>query len=376
MTIAKLLKVSLAIAVYPFSSFAQNISPSVPSHYEIAQTLKRADKAMFEADRAKAEAEKVLKEITADQKETEIQALKRIQQAKRNLQIGGQWEERLRKAARGGGGAIDGGGGNLETESNQLFELAMAKGVTRLDSDELRTTIDKQLNTRLNNLENEMPGFRIWLFQALGKDMIWALDSKPLNEDVCKNYNINKAQQTVTACQSLRRINLSKQWYENKKIAQTMKIPVLVHELVRYHGIRLARENNLPRDMQDDIVAEVTRNILDPSVSGSQVYKILVHHGLLLGETELKAEVIMRIANNTQAMAALLPKMQDLLKLCKNSAVNAADVKHTYIGILSLLQRQENYCQQITYDDLANFGQCPNVSDQYSALYVERCSEH
>lgn len=285
-----------------------------------------------------------------------------------NLHISGNWEKRLKDAGPGGG--IDGGGGNSNGKG-QLLDESTQSGPP-LNKKFLKEITLKYLASRISQLDSQLDGFSVWLFQGLDQKIIWALDKKPFDKDVCRNYKFHEESQSLDACQSMTRMHFRESWYQSADQVQIAKMTV--HELVRYHVIRLAKLKTLSRDLQDEIVAEITRSILNTALSAEFLYQQLLDYGLLLEETPLRIQRINEITALINIVRTNLDLLHDTLKFCKHEKY-FKDAEELYFKSGGIILRAQELCESnlgIGSEDPV--GTCPAIQSDYLAqLWLDKC---
>jgi hypothetical protein len=206
-------------------------------------------------------------------------------ESQRGFKYSAEWTRRTQKTTNDrGGGALDGGGANV-TAGGELLDKYGRTDLSKLDANALRGIVETEFSARLQNLETEMPGFKVWLMAAL--KLPWYLDPKPLNPELCQNATLHKGKNLIAACQDLRRVHVNRKWYQEAVVDKRKTVAgVLVHEFVRYHVIHLARTMQIARSEQDGITEEVTSAILSDSAV-SEVKPLLMSTGLVLKDIDV-----------------------------------------------------------------------------------------
>lgn len=94
-----------------------------------------------------------------------------------------------------GGGVADGGGGNTSAKTGELLDRQIFAGATRLKTEELQTIFLSQYESKLAQIETDLPGFTDWI--SFGFRKSWYLDSetKPFDTTKC----LKQLCQTTTA---------------------------------------------------------------------------------------------------------------------------------------------------------------------------------
>ena len=264
---------------------------------------------------------------------------------RKSFDLGGDWKNRLRSLKSGGGGGVDGGGGNIS--GGEIFDSYQNSGLVKLYSGTLRGMAEQFYGERLQSLEQNLPGFKQWLYS--GFSIAWYADDKPFAEDVCLNQSVYKASHQIVACQTWTSVKLQKSWlaapiprqssyamglvYESLygsssevstedsgSVENIFENPtssaIIIHELIRFQVIRLARELNLSRLDQDDMVAQVTAAILNPSVSAQDVYELLVRTSLLPSVDQFEQQRHSDMEKIQQDMYQNLKQLQGVIQEC------------------------------------------------------------
>ncbi len=255
---------------------------------------------------------------------------------KKSFELGANWKRRLKNVGpdrlSGGGGGVDGGGGNLL--QGEIFDSYQNSTLEVVPTEALTDLVANEYGERLKSLNRDLPGFNKWL--KTGFEVTWFADLKPFAEDFCKNASVYKVTQQVVACQTLTSVKMQKSWIKTFYISGTSwgtvteeegvlgtptSTSIIVHELVRFHVIRLAKERNLSRLDQDDIVSRVTYGILNSSVSSNDVYSLLVQTGLLPDSNQIESERQKELVRLQQEMKSSLMAASDVVQECKNRGI-------------------------------------------------------
>jgi hypothetical protein len=289
-----------------------------------------------------------------------------------NFNISGNWDKRLDS----GGGSMDGGGGNTGA-NGQLLDESTQSG-SALSNKKLLQNLLSVLGERLNGLEKALPGFQTWITSALKSSIVWALDEKEFNQEICRNYKFHEGTQDLVACQSMTRVHFQKYWYDST-VSDTLGgseklAKMTLHELVRFHVIRLAKEKKLQRDQQDEITAAVTRLILNNTISGSMLYNELVKFNLLLVPIRLQTARLHEIAEITQIIAKNITLLSSLYELC-NKADNKKEIQDLGIQVGRIILRAVSACEANLGEKSSQpVGKCVAfTADDLSKKWIDKC---
>jgi hypothetical protein len=180
------------------------------------------------------------------------------------------------------------------------------------------------------------------------------------------------------ACQSMTRVHFQKYWYDST-VSDTLGgseklAKMTLHELVRFHVIRLAKEKKLQRDQQDEITAAVTRLILNNTISGSMLYNELVKFNLLLVPIRLQTARLHEIAEITQIIAKNITLLSSLYELC-NKADNKKEIQDLGIQVGRIILRAVSACEANLGEKSSQpVGKCVAfTADDLSKKWIDKC---
>jgi hypothetical protein len=301
---------------------------------------------------------------------------------KNNIAFSLNWQRRLKEKFEtthsSGGGVVDGGGGNINSNTDQLLELSNTENTSPAPLIHLKNTVENVFGPRFDSIERQLPSFRNWIFAGFENGMVWALDRGEFKSPICQNFQINTTPQSIVACQSFKRVHLKESWY--KRTSEIDLAQMVVHELVRFHGIRLAREHGLAKDIQDETVALVTQAILDSNRNGKMLYDLLVEYHLLLGETEVQQRQLTVATSTIETIAMAYKGISDIIRTCQTSQESAkalgSRLRTTYFNLVDAISSAQKICQSLFFrGDSWLPSQClEDKGPELNLLFSKNCS--
>lgn len=261
-----------------------------------------------------------------------------------NFRLSRQWSQRLKSS--GNGGVVDGGGGNVAADTKKLLEMSTHRGLKSLNMDNLKQLVEIEFEQQIQKNQTEFPDFKDWLWSGFNEQMAWALDPNEFDVEICRNFKFHRFDQNTVACQSMTRAHFNKAWYEAAD--SRAKAEMIVHELIRYHGIRLAQERGLSKDESDEIVATTTNLILDTETSSQALYEHLLKRGFLLDSTRFISAHARQVTDIINAMVQVYRMLKDMLSTCQTYKESyRAKFKLIYVDTVDMLVKFNNQCRAL-----------------------------
>lgn len=239
------------------------------------------------------------------------------------FEFGSNWKARIQKSAKGGG-SVDGGGGNVSGGS--LLDRLTNSYQQGLDSKKLKSLVMDTYKLRLQKLDLENRGFLSWL--TAGFEINWISDEKDFDENLCKNKQIYGVEQKIVACQTLTSVHISKHWLDNQNTTDQDIADIVIHELIRYHVIRLGKISDLNLESQDALTSETTFKILSEEFAPDFIFKDLVKIGLLPDALEVETT---RLNNRAQIFNLLSDLIENrllwVIKTCQRQGSESLKIE-------------------------------------------------
>ena len=219
------------------------------------------------------------------------------------------------KMLQGGGGGVDGGGGNLATQNGELLDRYQYSDLTKIEVEELTTTINKYYETRIQNFETEIPGFKNWLL--FGFEKPWFLDSKTFDKTQCPAAQLNSCQ-TVDAV----RLNAA----DFKKASDIKQADIVITELFRRALL------DLPNEKQNKLLGELKKKFSDPKTTSKQFYDFLVKAELLSSPETTERIRSETVANYETQLVKLRQTLHGFLSACQQTPMNFSKSFYRAVG--------------------------------------------
>lgn len=220
------------------------------------------------------------------------------------------------KLLKHGGGVVDGGGGNTSSLNNELLDHALYADLQKLESQELKETLESVFGSRLNELRTSLPRFQEWLDSGFSKP--WYLDTKAFNKEICPRA-------ASGTCQTADAVHINADRY--KQATNHERAQIIILELIKYHSLEL------PNDTAGKTATEIRQTMLNSRVKAEDFFSLLVKKQLLLPSEPLEATRAALVRHYDELLKPLRENtFPTFLQSCPNSPFSISKTFHKTIG--------------------------------------------